>query len=76
MQDPTKKGRGKARETFTNTVADRSSIQAILRKQDELIEALKALTAKLDADIGAGGASETDYAAAITDAIEKVKLVG
>ena len=58
---------------YTDTVAEKSALQAVLVKQDEIIEALKALTAKLDADSGDTG-GDSDYAATVTDALEKVEL--
>jgi hypothetical protein len=66
------KGRGKASSVKSNTVPNKSATQAILRKQDEIIDLLKSLTAKLDAD---AGVTDTDYAALITAALEKVKLI-
>lgn len=66
------KGRGQ-REDFINTIADKSAEQAILRKQDEIIDLLKALTAKLDADAADTG-GDSDFAATLTDALEKVVL--
>jgi len=57
----------------TNTVKPKSATQAILLKQDEIIDALKALAAKLDADSGDTG-GDSDYAASISDALAKIKL--
>ena len=48
--------RGK-KETFRDTIARDSTEQAMLVKQDEIINLLKALTAKMDAD---GGISDTE----------------
>lgn len=58
------------------TVNDNASatVKEMLATQDALINAMKALTAKMDADSGGGG--ETNYAALITDALEKVKFIG
>ena len=67
----TAKGRRYAPDTFRDTSAPGSAEQASLIKQDALIDALKALTAKMDADIGV---TDTDYAATLTDALEKVEL--
>lgn len=47
------------------------TMSAVLSKLDEVVDALKALTAKLDADSGVNG---TDYAALITAAINKIDL--
>lgn len=55
----------------TNTVAPKSAEQAMLQKQDEIIQLLKDLAAKLDADTGV---NDTDFASTLTDALEKVKL--
>jgi len=41
-------------------------VAAMLSKQDDLIAAIKALTAKLDAD---AGVTDTDYASTISDGI-------
>lgn len=50
--------------------APEKQVAAIMSKLDELIDAMKALGAKLDAD-GVGGA---DYAALVTDALKKIEL--
>lgn len=65
------KGRPNRTQEFTDTVAEKSSLQAVLVKQDEIIDLLKSLMAKLDAD---GGVTDTDYASVLTDALEKVAL--
>lgn len=55
-------------------VADQGSegeVAAILSKQDEIIDLLKALADKLDND---AGVSDTDYVSSLTDALEKVNL--
>ncbi len=57
-----------------NVVADQGSegqVAAMLSKQDEIIDLLKSLAAKLDLD---AGVSDTDYASALTDALAKVDL--
>lgn len=46
------------------------TMSAVLSKQDAIIDALKALTAKLDAD----GGVATDYAATITASLSKIDL--
>lgn len=46
---------------------------ALLTKMDEVIEAIKGITAKIDADSGDTG-GDTDYAALWTDSIEKLKF--
>jgi len=51
--------------------APNRTVEAMLTKQDQLIDAIQALTAKLDAD---GGVTDTDYASLITDAIKKLDL--
>lgn len=67
---------------YTDTVAEKSALQAVLVKQDELIDeindlktAIKAITAKLDAD---AGVTDVDYASSITDSLsgdtDKVEL--
>jgi len=65
------KGRRGAPSEFRDTIARGSTEQAMLIKQDELIDLLKSLMAKLDAD---AGVTDTDYAATLTDLLEKVQL--
>lgn len=72
MPQSISKGRGKASSVKSNTIPNKSATQAILRKQDEIIDLLKALAAKLDAD---AGVTDTDYASLLTNALEKVKLI-
>ncbi len=67
-------GRGKARAQFELTIADGSTEQAMLRKLDEIIDQLAALTAKMDADFADVTNASTDYAASITDSITKIDL--
>lgn len=71
-QGSTKVGREGSTGTFQNTVSPKSAEQAMLMKMDELVDAVKALTAKLDAD---AGVADTNYAALISAALEKIKLV-
>lgn len=65
------KGRGREGRDFINTIADKSAEQAMLRKMDEMIDLMKALTAKLDAD---GALNDADYASVLTDALAKIDL--
>lgn len=69
----TKLGRLSDSEKMLPIVHDDPSQQmkAVMSKLDELIGAVKALTAKLDAD---GGVTDTDYAALITNAIKEIEL--
>ena len=46
-------------------------VEAALTKQDEIIEMLKALTAKLDADTGV---TSTNFAETLTDALRAIEL--
>ncbi len=71
-QGSTAVGRQGSTGTYQNTIAPKSAEQAMLKKMDEMIDAIKALTAKLDAD---ATVTDTDYAATISDALDKVKLV-
>lgn len=71
-QGSEKVGRQGSTGTFQNTISPKSAEQAMLLKMDELVVAIKALTAKLDAD---AGVTDTDYAASISAALEKIKLV-
>lgn len=66
--------RDKTGNRFQDTVAPGSALQAVLIKQDEIIDQLKALTAKMDADFADVTNASTDYAASITDALDKVEL--
>lgn len=67
-----KNGRDPLNRTKTNTVVPKSATQAILMKQDEIIDRMNAVVAALAvaADIAAVNA-----AAAALPALEKVKLV-
>lgn len=65
------KGRIGAKEPYRDTLARQSAEQGMLVKQDAIIDALKAMAAKLDAD---AGVTDTDYAATITDALAKLEL--
>lgn len=65
------KGRTGAVDRFINTVAEQSATQAMLIKQDELIDTLKDLAEKLDGD---GGVGDNDYRVELTNALEKVVL--
>ena len=56
---------------FQDTVPAGSAEQAVLIKQDELIDQLKALMAKLDSDTSI---TDPDYASTLTDALSKVDL--
>ena len=56
---------------FQDDVAAGGAKQAMLIKQDELIDIMKSLMAKLDSDAGVG---DTDYASALSDALDKVDL--
>jgi hypothetical protein len=68
----TAKGRkNNPKNRFQDTVVPGSAEQAILEKQDQMIDMLKALTAKLDAD---GGVTDTNYASTLTDSLSKVAL--
>ncbi len=67
---------GRPEALLTPVVDDNGSqtVKQILAKQDEILDMLAVLTAKMDADSGGGG--ETDYADLTTDLIEKVKFIG
>lgn len=56
-------------KNYTNTAPKKSSEQLALDKLDELVAAMKALTAKIDADAGDTG-GDNDYASTITDSIK------
>ena len=53
--------------------APSQTVSAIISKMDEMVDAMKALTAKLDADSGDTG-GDSDYAALVSDSIEKLKF--
>lgn len=50
--------------------APEKQMQAVMSKLDELVDVIKALTAKLDAD----GGVDTDYAAEVTASLSKIQL--
>jgi len=54
--------------------APNNTVEAMLTKQDAIIDALKALAAKIDADSGDTG-GDSDYASLITDSLAKLELV-
>lgn len=56
-------------KNYTKTAPAKSSEQLALDKLDELVAAMKALTAKIDADSGDTG-GDNDYAASITDSLK------
>lgn len=72
MAGSTTVGRQGKTGTYANTVAPKSAEQAMLVKQDEMIDRINALVAALAiaADI-----TEVNAAAAALTALEKVKLV-
>lgn len=72
MPASTKNGRSSQKRTMVNTVVPKSATQAILMKQDEIIDQLNAIRAALEtaADVSAVNAA----AAALSD-LEKVKLI-
>ena len=52
--------------------APSNTVEAMLTKQDAIVDAIKAMAAKLDAD---AGVTDTDYASSITDSLAKLKLI-
>jgi len=71
MSEAQEIGRLPAEEVGQDHILDdpTKGFQAVLTKQDEIIDLLKALTAKLDAD---GGVSDTDFASLLTDDLNKL----
>jgi hypothetical protein len=71
MAGDTSLGRLDAGEAGQSQVLDdpTKAYSAVLTKQDEIIDLLKALTAKLDGDVGI---TDVDYASSLTDALEKL----
>jgi len=53
--------------------APEKQMAAVMSKLDEMIDAIKALTAKLDADSADTG-GDADYAAEVSDALNKIEL--
>lgn len=51
--------------------APEQQMKAVMSKLDELIGAIKTLTAKLDLD---GGVTDTDYAALVSDTLKEIVL--
>lgn len=68
------KGRKGPKKRFIDDIPQSGALQAVLIKQDELIDQIKALTAKMDADFADVTNASTDYASSISDGIAKVKL--
>ncbi len=66
-------GRLSPEEAALPVIGDVSNRQvlALTTKVDQLTDAIKALTAKLDTD---GGVTGTDFAATITDALSKLQI--
>lgn len=52
--------------------APERTVQALLTANDKLIDAIKAIAAKLDAD---AGVTDTNYAATITNSLQKIDLI-
>ena len=50
-------------------------VAAMLSKQDEIIDTLAALTAKMDADFADVTNASVDYAASITDGLTKIDII-
>ena len=71
MAGNTRNGRKNPSGRFINTIKMSSAEQGMLKNQDAIIDALKALTAKLDAD---AGITDTNYASTVTDVLAKLKL--
>lgn len=68
----TTKGRAnRPTSIFVDTIKAKSAEQGMLQTQDAIIDALKAIAAKLDLD---AGVTDTDYASTITDSLSKVDL--
>ena len=66
-------GRLTSAEVGKTHVDDNASktVQALMSKMDEMIVAIKAITAKLDGD---SGVNLTNYASACTDSLAKIEL--
>lgn len=72
MPQSTTKGRGKASSIKTNTIPNKSATQAILRKQDEIIDRINALVNALE--VAADTAAINAAALALAD-LQKVRLI-
>lgn len=75
MPQSTLKGRGKASSIKTNTVPNKSATQAILRKQDEIIEKLNLILAAIESATDAATLFTALDTAEIKAELEKVKLI-
>jgi hypothetical protein len=75
MPQSTIKGRGKASSIKTNTIPNKSATQAILRKQDEIIEKLNLILAAIEASTDGDTLQAALDTAEIKAALEKVKLI-
>jgi hypothetical protein len=72
MPQSTTKGRGKASSIKTNTIPNKSATQAILRKQDEIIDRINALVNALE--VAADTAAINAATLALAD-LQKVRLI-
>ena len=52
--------------------APNKTVETMLRNQDLVIDAIKAIAAQLDADTGV---NDTDYASGITDSLVKLQMI-
>ena len=68
------KGRKGPKKRFIDDIPQSGALQAVLLKQDEILDQIKALTAKMDADFADVTNASTDYAASISDSLDKVQL--
>lgn len=75
MPQSISKGRGKASSVKTNTIPNKSATQAILRKQDEIIEKLNLILAAIESATDAATLFTALDVAEIKAELEKVKLI-
>jgi hypothetical protein len=75
MPQSTSKGRGKASSIKTNTIPNKSATQAILRKQDEIIEKLNLILAAIEAATDGDTLFSGLDTAQIKAQLEKIKLI-
>lgn len=69
------KGRGKAASVKSNTIPNKSATQAILRKQDEIIEKMNLILAAIEASTDGDTLQAALDTAAIKAELEKVELL-
>jgi len=68
---------GRLESASQKVINDTPSVKvaAMLSKQDEIIDTLASLTAKMDADFADVANASVNYAASITDGLTKIDII-